>query len=430
MTQSQRDFEGGWVVWAYKQKISPGLSRPYLNNTGATPRGVAKIQEAAKEAYQIQTWAIPVPQTGVLAGRIPVPVTLAPNTTTPLTDQSATTSDTDGLHRQGAKLSSDPHYPGLDQIQQQHVYASITSNPNENISIDGSRESPINDDLSTFAGANFASSKILFKEQLLEWANMTQQQRDLAGGPLEWAQSKNLNPENARKFLRKTGVSRYAATKIYPGGSTPTIEQVNRWVNMSQPERDAAGGVIKWALDQNINVAKALTWLIDKGASASGKARLNDQGTHITTEQLRAWNDMSQQQRFAAGGPLKWAAQQNIRQTSALANLTDTGLQSKTRLKFLDKGEKITTAQIKEWRELTEAQKYEAGGWLPWAEERHIRPSNARHYLTNKGINKLAAARIAHAENMAQSTETDQQTNHAAGTETGAETAGAVVLRE
>ncbi len=208
--------------------------------------------------------------------------------------------------------------------------------------------------------------------------------------------------------MRTTGISLYGATKIFPGGTAPTFEQINRWVN-SESQRNAAGGLLKWALDQNINVAKAITWLSNKGASTYGKARLNEKGNKITTEQMKAWNDMTQQQKYAAGGPLKWAEQQNISQTSALTHLTDTGLRSRTRQKFLDKGEKITTAQIKEWRELSEAQKKEAGGWLAWAQKRNIRPSNARHYLTNKGIKKLAVTRIAHAEKMAQIAETAPQ---------------------
>ncbi|VFS71296.1 phage-like protein [Salmonella enterica subsp. diarizonae] len=113
------------------------------------------------------------------------------------------------------------------------------------------------------------------------------------------------------------------------GGSTISQAQLLEWFNMSQEERTKTGGWRRWAEARGITFRSAETFLTNSGLTLFGIERLKppgERGAPITNAQIRTWRDMSQEAKREAGGWIKWALAQGIAIGSASGYLTNTGL--------------------------------------------------------------------------------------------------------
>ncbi|ESG84906.1 hypothetical protein SEEJ0721_06432, partial [Salmonella enterica subsp. enterica serovar Javiana str. 10721] len=59
-----------------------------------------------------------------------------------------------------------------------------------------------------------------------------------------------------------------------------------------------------------------------------------------------------------------------------------------------EKGSSITNAQIQAWRDLPQDAKFEAGGWMKWAQAQGINIKSAGTFLTNSALTPLGTDRL------------------------------------
>ncbi|EDO2069239.1 SET domain-containing protein-lysine N-methyltransferase, partial [Salmonella enterica] len=172
------------------------------------------------------------------------------------------------------------------------------------------------------------------------------------------------------------------------------------WLNMSPEERRTSGGWATWAQSQGISINSAGACLTNTGLTPRGAERLQppgERGTPITNQQIRAWQDLSQEAKYEAGGWKVWAQTQGISIDSASTYLTNTGLTPRGVVRLQPPGERgtpITNQQIRAWQDLPQEAKREAGGWKVWAPTQGITIGNAGIFLTNSGLTPFGTERL------------------------------------
>ncbi|HHX3384225.1 TPA: SET domain-containing protein-lysine N-methyltransferase, partial [Salmonella enterica] len=156
---------------------------------------------------------------------------------------------------------------------------------------------------------------------------------------------------------------------------------------LSQEAKNEAGGCIKWAQAQGINIGSTRMFLTNSGLTPFGTERLKppgERGTPITNQQIRAWQDLPLEAKREAGGWMTWAQAQGIDINSASACLTNTGLKPKGAIRLQPPGERgssITEAQLLAWLNMSPKEQSTSGGWATWAQARGISYISARKYL-------------------------------------------------
>ncbi|HGG5271561.1 TPA: SET domain-containing protein-lysine N-methyltransferase, partial [Salmonella enterica subsp. enterica] len=224
-----------------------------------------------------------------------------------------------------------------------------------------------------------------------------------AGGWISWAQAQGINIGSASTYLTNTELTPRGAERLQPPGervSSITNAQIQVWWDLPQEEKRAAGGWIPWAQAQGININSACTYLTNTGLTSRGAARLQppgERGTPITNQQIRAWKDLPQEEKRAAGGWIPWAQALGISINSAGACLTNTELTPRGAERLQPPGERgssITNAQIQVWRDLPKDAKREAGGWMSWAQAQGINIGSAGVCLTNTGLRPWGEVRL------------------------------------
>ncbi|HAS9358382.1 TPA: SET domain-containing protein-lysine N-methyltransferase, partial [Salmonella enterica subsp. enterica serovar Veneziana] len=114
-----------------------------------------------------------------------------------------------------------------------------------------------------------------------------------------------------------------------PKGSPITRTQIQAWQELSPEAKRETGGWKVWAQSQGINIGSAGTCLTNTGLRPKGAIRLQppgERGSSITNAQIQVWRDLPQEAKREAGGWIKWAQAQGINIGSAGACLTNTGL--------------------------------------------------------------------------------------------------------
>ncbi|EPN7557355.1 SET domain-containing protein-lysine N-methyltransferase, partial [Salmonella enterica subsp. enterica serovar Sandiego] len=148
-----------------------------------------------------------------------------------------------------------------------------------------------------------------------------------------------------------------------------------------------AGGWMKWAQAQGINIKSAGTFLTNSALTPLGTDRLKppeERGSPITNAQIRTWRDLPQEAKRKAGGWMKWAQALGIDIGSASACLTNTDLTPRGGVRLQPPGERgspITEAQLLAWLNMSPEEHRAAGGWATWAQTQGISYISARKYL-------------------------------------------------
>ncbi len=109
----------------------------------------------------------------------------------------------------------------------------------------------------------------------------------------------------------------------------------------------------------------------------------------MTNQQIRAWQDLPLEAKREAGGWIRWAQAQGINIDNARNYLTHIGLTSRGAVRLQPPGERgtpITNQQIRAWQDLPQEAKREAGGWIPWVQTQGISINSASACLTNTGL--------------------------------------------
>ncbi|KSU41072.1 lysine methyltransferase [Salmonella enterica subsp. enterica serovar Veneziana] len=239
--------------------------------------------------------------------------------------------------------------------------------------------------------------------QIQVWRDLPQEAKREAGGWIKWAQAQGINIGSAGACLTNTGLMPKGAIRLQPTGErgTPIINmQIQAWQDLPLEAKCEAGGWIRWAQAQGINIGSASACLTNTGLTPRGAIRLQptvERGTPITNQQIRAWQELSQEAKNEAGGCIKWAQAQGIKIGSTRMFLTNSGLTpfGTERLKPPgERGTPITNQQIRAWQDLPLEAKREAGGWMTWAQAQGIDINSASACLTNTGLKPKGAIRL------------------------------------
>ncbi len=241
------------------------------------------------------------------------------------------------------------------------------------------------------------------RAQIQAWQELSPEAKRETGGWKVWAQSQGINIGSAGTCLTNTGLRPRGAIRLQPPGergSSITNAQIQVWRDLPQEAKREAGGWIKWAQAQGINIGSAGACLTNTGLTPSGAIRLQppgERGTPITNQQIRAWQDLPLEAKNEAGGCIKWAQAQGINIGSTRMFLTNSGLTpfGTERLKPPgERGTPITNQQIRAWQDLPLEAKREAGGWMTWAQAQSIDIYSASAYLTNTGLKSQGVVRL------------------------------------
>ncbi|RFE33227.1 SET domain-containing protein [Salmonella enterica] len=226
--------------------------------------------------------------------------------------------------------------------------------------------------------------------QIQAWQDLPLEAKREAGGWIRWAQAQGINIDSASACLTNTGLTPRGAIRLQPPGErgTPIINmQIQAWQDLPLEAKREAGGCIKWAQAQGINIGSTRMFLTNSGLTPFGTERLKppgERGTPITNQQIRAWQDLPLEAKREAGGWMTWAQAQSIDIYSASAYLTNTGLKSQGVVRLQPPGERgspITEAQLLAWLNMSPDERRTSGGWATWAQARGISYISARKYL-------------------------------------------------
>ncbi|EDA3544020.1 SET domain-containing protein-lysine N-methyltransferase, partial [Salmonella enterica subsp. enterica serovar Napoli] len=241
------------------------------------------------------------------------------------------------------------------------------------------------------------------RAQIQAWQELSPEAKRETGGWKVWAQSQGINIGSAGTCLTNTGLRPKGAIRLQPPGergSSITNAQIQVWRDLPQEAKREAGGWIKWAQAQGINIGSAGACLTNTGLMPRGAIRLQptgERGTPIINMQIQAWQDLPLEAKCEAGGWIRWAQAQGINIGSASACLTNTGLTPRGARRLQPTGERgtpITNQQIRAWQELSQEAKNEAGGCIKWAQAQGIKIGSTRMFLTNSGLTPFGTERL------------------------------------
>ncbi|VEA47542.1 phage-like protein [Salmonella enterica subsp. arizonae] len=214
---------GGWKIWAHTQGISISGARHYLTNTGLTTYGMVRLQQPEEKGYsitnaQIQAWLDLPPETKREAGGWKI-----------------------WAQTQGISISSARHYltntgltpQGMVRMQQPEEKGSSITNA-----------------------------------QIQAWRDLPPETKRETGGWKTWAQLQGIASGSAGNFLTNSGLTLVGTERLKPPGerSTPiTNMQIQTWRDLPPETKREAGGWMKWAQLQGINIKSARTFLTNSG---------------------------------------------------------------------------------------------------------------------------------------------------------------------
>ncbi len=239
------------------------------------------------------------------------------------------------------------------------------------------------------AGASRKGSRIT-NTQIQAWRDLSPEAKREAGGWKTWAQSQRISISGAKQYLTNTGLTSRGVERLQPPGekgSSITNRQIQAWRDLPQDAKLEAGGWMKWAQAQGINIKSAGTFLTNSALTPLGTDRLKppeERGSPITNAQIRTWRDLPQEAKRKAGGWMKWAQALGIDIGSASACLTNTDLTPRGGGRLQPPGERgspITEAQLLAWLNMSPEEHRAAGGWATWAQTQGISYISARKYL-------------------------------------------------
>ncbi|ENI4404019.1 SET domain-containing protein-lysine N-methyltransferase [Salmonella enterica] len=239
------------------------------------------------------------------------------------------------------------------------------------------------------AGASRKGSRIT-NTQIQAWRDLSPEAKREAGGWKTWAQSQRISISGAKQYLTNTGLTSRGVERLQPPGekgSSITNAQIQAWRDLPQDAKLEAGGWMKWAQAQGINIKSAGTFLTNSALTPLGTDRLKppeERGSPITNAQIRTWRDLPQEAKRKAGGWMKWAQALGIDIGSASACLTNTDLTPRGGVRLQPPGERgspITEAQLLAWLNMSPEEHRAAGGWATWAQTQGISYISARKYL-------------------------------------------------
>ncbi|ECT3980557.1 TPA: SET domain-containing protein [Salmonella enterica subsp. houtenae] len=421
MPPEERNQAGGWITWAQAQGIATNSARLYLSNTGLTARGMARLQLSEEKGVpitdrQIQAWRdLPQAtkhQTGGWAKWALAQEISITSAQKYLTNTGLTLPGVEMLQPPGEKtapITESQLLAWLNMSAQEHNETGgwRTWAQTQKIAINSARKYLTNTGLTPRGMERLQRAEekdhSITNRQIQAWQDLPQATKLEIGGWKKWAQTQGISLRSAGNFLTNVGLTPFGTERLQPPeerGAPITNAQIQAWRDLPQKAKREAGGRIKWAQTQRIAIRSAENFLTNSGLTPFGAERLLppvERGVPITTTQIQAWQELSQEAKRAAGGCIKWAQEQGITIGSAIACLTNTGLTFNGRKRLLppeERGSTITEAQFLKWADMSPEERSEAGGWRAWAQAQGISIRSAGNVLTNSGLTPFGTERL------------------------------------
>ncbi|AXB20235.1 hypothetical protein DPF89_02597 [Salmonella enterica subsp. enterica serovar Napoli] len=421
LPQEAKREAGGWIKWAQAQGINIGSAGACLTNTGLTPKGAIRLQPTGERGtpiinMQIQAWQdLPLEAKCEAGGwirwaqaqGINIGSASACLTNTGLTPRGARRLQPTG--ERGTPITNQQirAWQELSQEAKNEAGGCIKWAQAQGIKIGSTRMFLTNSGLTPFGTERLKPpgerGTPITNQQIRAWQDLPLEAKREAGGWMTWAQAQGINIGSTRMFLTNSGLTPFGTERLKtPGerGTPITNQQIRAWQDLPLEAKREAGGRMTWAQAQGIDINSASACLTNTGLKPKGAIRLQptgERGTPITNQQIRAWQELSQEAKNEAGGCIKWAQAQGINIGSTRMFLTNSGLTpfGTERLKPPgERGTPITNQQIRAWQDLPLEAKREAGGWMTWAQAQGINIGSTRMFLTNSGLTPFGTERL------------------------------------
>ena len=234
------------------------------------------------------------------------------------------------------------------------------------------------------------SRRIGYYDHLVCWDKMSVEEKAAAGGARNYAHSHKLNLSTWKRLVNEDGLSNMGQLRLisYIGANhTSYGRHCEIWHGMQQQARQLAGGVVKYAVDNQLSVDCWLRLADDSGLTAEGRIRMSahnspaisDYGHHCII-----WDRMSAEEKQQAGGVRGYGDVRRLTHRYWSSYATDQGLTEKGREKMmatLASGGKIDYS-------------FQCQIWISRTPEFRARVGGARGYakLNNLGMHWLALA--------------------------------------
>lgn len=237
------------------------------------------------------------------------------------------------------------------------------------------------------------STRTATEEDLIAWRDMSQAERKAAGGPAGYAMTQGILPGSWTPLTNKKGLSAMGWSKLAKT-RPPTNDDLQAWRNMSQADRDAAGGASGYANEQGIGLRSWARLARADGLTPQGESRLSKTRAPANDD-LKAWRDMSQQQRDTIGGAIGYAAEHGINPGSWQLLARNYGLTVKGAARLAETETRApTNADLKIWRDMTQAARDAAGGSTGYATTHGITLSSWNLQVNNSGLTLRGKSRL------------------------------------
>ncbi len=361
MPYSEQQKVGGATAWLQANGISL-KDRVYLTNTGISQKGRKHMGKLSIDAA--------APRTHLTSGRLRV------NKKLQLLKSYDFDALTDADNLRGVELLTDARSAQVPSADSAQIRVPV-------------------------AGSSTQTGRRMSVEDMHRWHSLTHQEQVAAGGIKGWLAENNIQYMD-RRLLTTTGISAEGYNYINRNTAgvvvTPfTVEQIQRWSDFSQEERDSYGGWMEYGKSLGIVVNTASVVLTNKGLTELGRVKLaQGQGSSITYEQVKQWYDMPQYQKDASGGWQGYAAQHGIALGSAVNMLTNKGLRVGGLVKLsAGQGRRLSLDDIAAWNALLPGERSSAGGWKGWASSQGISLASAMLLISNKGLTPKGEFKLA-----------------------------------
>ncbi|HCK2308736.1 TPA: hypothetical protein NY454_003050 [Escherichia coli] len=113
-------------------------------------------------------------------------------------------------------------------------------------------------------------------DDMRKWAAMDQQARNDLGGVQGWCTRNHFNIKNARNYLTDHGLNYAGEVKVNGPQKCVsfTFGDIVQWANMSQEDRDRAGGAHKWSKGRGFQWSTSRSYLKLSGLTVQGAKKL------------------------------------------------------------------------------------------------------------------------------------------------------------
>ncbi|WP_065222534.1 hypothetical protein [Escherichia coli] len=167
-------------------------------------------------------------------------------------------------------------------------------------------------------------------DDMRKWAAMDQQARNALQGVSGWCTRNHFNIKNARNYLTDHGLNYAGQVKVNRPHEYAkfTLEHIRQWAALNKHVRKPVGYLEKWCKERNLAPTTARNYLKNDGLTALGELKLTGPQKWVTFTfgDIVQWANMTQEERNSAGGAEKWSKKRGFQWSTARSYLKSSGV--------------------------------------------------------------------------------------------------------